>query len=104
MARPKAVSTTAALADELRDLSTRQPSGASTSRWDGPPRNANDGDTRQIHPYEYHADGERLEAEAAAAGGHGAPSYWWVKLRRLAANPEVKLWTRSCCNELFGNH
>ncbi|CAJ1359239.1 unnamed protein product, partial [Effrenium voratum] len=80
------------LRDELRDLSTRQPSGGSAWRPDGPPRLANDGDTRQDHPHQYHFD-----ASTAQSGSH-----WWVKLRRVATDPEVKLWSRDCCSESYG--
>ncbi|CAK9045903.1 Cytochrome P450 704C1 [Durusdinium trenchii] len=87
--------------DELRDLSTRQPSGGSPARPDGPHRLANDGDTRQDHPHQYHFD------MVAAAQASGLPQYvgashWWVKLRRTARDPEVKLWTRDCCSEIYG--
>eukprot|EP00434_Breviolum_minutum_P031998 symbB.v1.2.028299.t1/scaffold2985.1/size65860/3 len=87
--------------DELRDLSTRQPSGGSVARADGPHRLGNDGDTRQDHPHQYHFD---VEAAGKAAGieDYMGASHWWVKLRRMASDPEVKLWTRDCCSEIYG--
>ncbi|CAE8699079.1 unnamed protein product [Polarella glacialis] len=91
-------------ADELRDLSTRQQSGGSTARHDGPHRMANDGETRQDHPFEYHFD---LTGAAQALGRSPGPgmggSHWWVRLRRPTSDPEVKLWTRNCCCEAYGN-
>merc|ERR1712187_799530 len=79
--------------DELRDLSTRQPCGGTPSRSDSSPRRANDGDTRQEHPFEYHA-----LSESCKEGSH-----WWVKLRRVAVDPEVKIWARNCCTGSYGN-
>lgn len=89
------------LPDELRDLSTRQPSGGSTPRPDGPARLGNDGDTRQDHPHQYHFDVVAAAREANVDHYVGA-SHWWVKLRRMAVDPEVKVWTRDCCSETYG--
>jgi len=81
------------LSDMMRDLSTRQLSGGTPARGDAYPRNANDGDTFQEHPHEYHALPE------SSRGG----SHWWVQLRRIATDPEVKIWARSCCCGSYGN-
>lgn len=86
------------LPDELRDLSTRQPCGGLVPRVDGMAKKANDGDTSQQHPHEYHFDLDR----AAQVGGAGT-SHWWVRLRRNTTNPEVKLWPRNCCAEAYGH-
>merc|ERR1712118_372669 len=83
----------------LRDLSTRQRCGASAWRHDAPPRKANDGVTLQDHPHEYHFDINKALAEGEPVDA----SHWWVHLRRRTANPEVKLWARSCCSEVYGN-
>ncbi|CAE7655948.1 CYP704C1 [Symbiodinium pilosum] len=86
--------------DEHRDLSTRQPSGGSPARVDGAHRLANDGETRQDHPHEYHFD---LDAANKVAGGrYVGGSHWWVKMRRMATDPEVKVWSRDCCTETYG--
>eukprot|EP00435_Cladocopium_sp_Y103_P026927 s2372_g6.t1 len=89
------------LPDELRDLSTRQLSGGSIARPDGPHRLGNDGDTRQDHPHQYHFDVVAAAKEASVDNYVGA-SHWWVKLRRMATDPEVKVWTRDCCSETYG--
>eukprot|EP00933_Yihiella_yeosuensis_P041189 TRINITY_DN35610_c0_g1_i1.p1 TRINITY_DN35610_c0_g1~~TRINITY_DN35610_c0_g1_i1.p1 ORF type:complete len:781 (-),score=129.44 TRINITY_DN35610_c0_g1_i1:130-2169(-) len=84
------------IADELRDLSTRQLCGGSPARHDAPPRLANDGSTRQDHPNQYHFD--MVDAKEDIGGSH-----WWVKLRRHTVDPQVKLWPRDCCHEAFGH-
>lgn len=84
--------------DELRDLSTRQPCGGSAARPDGPHRLANDGETRQDHPHQYHFDAFAVDRGAGSLGSH-----WWVRLRRQALDPEVKIWVRDCCSEAFGH-
>ncbi|CAE7326622.1 CYP704C1 [Symbiodinium sp. KB8] len=88
--------------DEHRDLSTRQPSGGSPARADGAHRLANDGETRQDHPHEYHFDLDGAN-KASHQGKYVGGSHWWVKLRRTASDPEVKVWSRDCCTETYGH-
>jgi len=83
--------------DELRDLSTRRPCGGSRARQAGWCWLANDGDTRQDHPHEYHFDPDQVEPRGASS------SHWWVQLRRATVDPEVRLWARDCCCEAYGN-
>ena len=73
------------------DLSTGRPATSNSICYGTRVGSANDGDTSQSHPNEFHSCGP-------------SDSEWWgVELSAQTRNPTVQFYARDCCTDDYGN-
>ena len=77
--------------ESVQDLSTGQPATSNSICYGTTPASANDGDTSQAHPNEFHSCGPYDD------------EWWGVELSSLTRNPTIQFYARQCCTGDYGN-